>query len=135
MPKHTLVLTFPPAVVKEPLTTHLVRDHGLSVNISRASISPDEVGHMVLELEGTRDAIESGRRYLEGCGVRCESLAKDVRRSEDRCTQCTACITVCPSGALSVDRESMEVSFDEEKCIGCELCTRVCPYRAMEIHV
>jgi len=135
MTKTKLVLTVPPDMVKEPLTTTLVRDHGLSVNILRAQISPDEAGHMVVELSGDRGAIESGRRYLDSISVKMASLDQDVRWSQELCTQCTACITVCPSGALSVERETMVVSFDVEKCIGCELCIPVCAYRAMEVHV
>lgn len=135
MPKIKLVLKFPPSVVNEPLTTKLVRDHGLSVNILRASISPDEVGHMVVEIDGTKDSIEGGRRYLEKCGVHCEALAQDVRWSEERCTHCSACLSACPTSALSIDRDTMRISFDEQKCIGCELCIPVCAYRAMEIRV
>jgi Fe-S-cluster-containing dehydrogenase component len=46
---------------------------------------------------------------------------------------CTACISVCPTAALQVNRADMTVSFDSEKCIGCELCIPVCIYKAMEI--
>ena len=135
MPTTKFVLTVPPNMVKEPITARLVRDYDLMVNILRASISPDEAGHMVVELSGERDAIERGRRYLDKVNVRVESLEQDVRWSKELCTHCTACVSVCPSQALSVDRTTMEVSFDGEKCIGCELCIPVCAYRAMEIRV
>ncbi|MGZ3494021.1 MAG: 4Fe-4S binding protein, partial [Thermodesulfobacteriota bacterium] len=46
---------------------------------------------------------------------------------------CTACISVCPTKALDVQRLNMEVSFKRDKCIACELCIPVCPYQAMEI--
>ncbi|MEJ2365614.1 MAG: 4Fe-4S binding protein [Deltaproteobacteria bacterium] len=45
----------------------------------------------------------------------------------------TASSSVCPTGALSVARKEMRVSFDHEKCIACELCIPVCPYQAMQI--
>ena len=135
MPTTKLVLTVPPDMVKEPITYVLVKNHDLKVNILRASISPDEAGHMVVELEGDRDAIESGRRYLDSVNVRAESLDQDVRWSEELCTHCTACVSVCPAGALIVARDTMKVSFESDKCIGCELCIPVCAYRAMEIQV
>jgi ferredoxin len=135
MPTTKLVLTVPTNMVKEPITSRLVRDHNLMVNILRAQISPDEVGHMVVEIEGDREAIESGRRYLASVNVKIQSLDQDVRWSADLCTHCTACTTVCPTGALSVDRKNMQVSFAIDKCIGCELCIPVCAYRAMEVHV
>ena len=133
MPSEKLVLTFPPRLVREPITYRLVKDHDLKVNILRASISPDEAGHMVVELEGTKEQIEGGCRYLEDAGISWQPLSKDVHWREDRCTHCTACVSVCSSAALYVERPSMTVAFDSEKCIGCELCLPVCIYKAMEI--
>ncbi|MEE9526936.1 MAG: 4Fe-4S binding protein, partial [Syntrophobacteria bacterium] len=52
---------------------------------------------------------------------------------EDKCIECTACSSVCPTGALSVERKDMHVLFDHEKCIACELCIPACPYEAMQI--
>ncbi len=133
MASEKLVLTFPRRLVREPITYRLVKDHDLMVNILRASISSDEAGHMVVELEGSQDRLEAGRKYLEEIGVSWQPLSKDVRWLEDCCVHCTACITVCPSSALYVERPSMRVAFDSEKCIGCELCIPVCMYKAMEI--
>jgi ferredoxin len=133
MASEKLVLTFPPSIVRQPVVYHLVKDYDLRVNIIRASISPDEAGHMVVEIEGTRPQLEEGRKYIETQGVQWQPLSKDVRWREDRCIHCTACISACPTGALKVDRPAMTVSFDDEKCIGCELCIPVCAYKAMEI--
>jgi len=128
-----LVLKFPPRIVREPIVYHLVKDYDLRVNILRASISPDEAGHLVIDVEGTSEQIEGGCTYFEGVGVEWQLLTKDVHWLEDRCTACTACTSVCPTNALYVERPSMEVSFDSEKCIGCELCIPVCMYKAMQI--
>ena len=128
-----IVLTFPSSVVKEPITYRLVKEHDLMVNIVSASISPDEQGHMVLELSGETGKLDSGIEYLSRVGISWQPLEQDVRWLEEKCTHCTACITVCPSQALGVDRQTMVVSFDGDKCIGCGLCTPVCSYDAMEI--
>jgi Fe-S-cluster-containing dehydrogenase component len=128
-----LVLRFPPKIVRAPVTYHLVKDHDLMVNILRANISPDEAGHMVVELTGTKEQLRGGHKYLKESGVEVQPLEKDVRWLEERCVHCTACISVCPTAALDVDRETMKVAFESEKCIGCELCIPVCGYKAMEI--
>lgn len=135
MPSEKLVLRFPPRTVRDPIVYRLVKDYDLKVVILRASISPDEAGHMVLELDGNRAQIESAHEYLESQAVTWQLLSADVRWREDRCVHCTACISVCPSGALILDRGAMTVSFDNEKCIGCGLCIPVCGYKAMEISV
>ena len=46
-----------------------------------------------------------------------------------QCMHCTdaACVTVCPSGALSKDEKGF-VSFDVSRCVGCGYCTQFCPF-------
>jgi len=133
MHSEKIVLKFPPHIVREPIVYHLIKDYDLRVSILRASISPEEAGQMVLAIEGNKKQIEAGHEYLEKKGVLLQPLSKDVRWREDRCVHCTACISVCPTAALRVDRSTMTVSFDSDKCIGCELCIPVCIYKAMEI--
>jgi ferredoxin len=69
-----------------------------------------------------RQALEAGINYIRELGVEIQSLAQDVKWHEDRCTHCTACISICPPRALDVDRKTMEVSFNRDKCIVCEAC-------------
>jgi Fe-S-cluster-containing hydrogenase component 2 len=65
--------------------------------------------------------------------VQVDSLAQDVRYHEERCVECSACTAICPTGALSVARPEMHVTFNRDKCIACELCVPACPYAVMEI--
>jgi len=50
-----------------------------------------------------------------------------------KCTHWGGCITICPTDALTVERETLEVLFDAEQCIACELCVAICPPRAMMV--
>lgn len=131
--KKRLVLTFPRETVEQPITYHLIKDYDLIVNILRAKINPEEEGKLVIEISGENEKIKKGMDYLESLRVGIQPLAQDIKWLEDRCTHCTACISICPSGALSVNRESMLVSFDSEKCILCKLCIPACPFKAVEI--
>ena len=133
--KKKYIITFPPSLVSEPVASRLVSEHNLVVNILRAQVRPDEEGVLVVELDGSAASIEEGIDYVRSIGARVEALAAEVRWDEDKCTQCTYCVSACPAGALSVDRETMLVSFDGEKCIACELCVSLCPYGAMEVGV
>jgi ferredoxin len=133
MQKKRVVLSYPPHLVDQPIISRLVRDFDLMVNIMRARISPREEGRLVLEMEGKRPALEAGIRYLSEMGVDIQPLAQDVKWREDRCTHCSACISICPTKALDLDRAKMEVSFKRERCIACEHCIPVCPYHAIEI--
>jgi len=128
-----IVLTFPPTLVGQPITNQLVKDYDLMLNILRTNVKPNEEGCMVLELSGKKKALEEGIEYLKGLGINVESLAHDIKWHTDKCTHCTACIPACPSGAMTVDRETWDVSFNKDRCIACELCISICPFKALEI--
>ena len=126
-----IVLTFPHKLLDQPIVYKLVKEYDLVFNILQAKITPAEEGLMVLELKGTKEHYADGIKYLTGLGVTIQPLSQDVTRDEERCTHCGACITVCPTEALYVDKKTMKVIFDSEKCIACELCVKACPPRAM----
>ncbi|OGC22209.1 (Fe-S)-binding protein [candidate division WOR-1 bacterium RIFOXYB2_FULL_42_35] len=130
-----IVLNFPKDKIDKPVVYRLIKDFDLSFNIMKASITPDQEGHMVLELSGEAGNVDKGIKYLKEQGISVEPLSKDIRVNWDKCSQCTACVSICPTGALHIkDRATMEVAFDSEKCIACELCIKPCPPRAIEVH-
>jgi anaerobic sulfite reductase subunit C len=48
--------------------------------------------------------------------------------SEDACTQCDACVKLCPVQAIT--RESDQYIRDESRCIQCSVCSVLCPAQA-----
>ncbi|MCX7765631.1 MAG: 4Fe-4S binding protein [Candidatus Sumerlaeia bacterium] len=131
MASRKMVLHFPPQLIDQPIISRLVKDYGLEFNILRAYVTPQEEGLMVLELAGDIQQLDSGLNFLSQLGVSIQPLTKDVRRDDQRCTQCSFCVTICPTGALYLDPETLITNFDAEKCIACELCVPTCPPRAM----
>jgi Fe-S-cluster-containing dehydrogenase component len=128
-----LTLNFPPHLIDQPVTYQLITEHDLKVNILRARITPREWGRLVVELSGSKKNLDAGLKFATDLGLDIKPLALDVKWNEDKCIECTACSSVCPTGALSVERQDMHVLFDHEKCIACELCIPACPYEAMQI--
>jgi ferredoxin len=128
-----IVLHFGPETVDKPIIYHLVKDYDLVVNILKASINPHKEGILVLELTGER--FEEGVGFLKELGIAVHPLSQEVIRNEDRCTHCGACTVHCPSGALYIERPSMEVKFKGDDCIICLNCLKVCPVRAMEVKI
>ena len=128
-----IVLKFPSKLVNQPIVYKLVKEHDLAFNILRARVTPQEKGELVIELQGKKQNYADGIKYLQNIGVTAQPLSQDITMDEARCTHCGACVTICPTDALYLDKKTRKVIFDPEKCIACELCVKACPPRAMKI--
>jgi L-aspartate semialdehyde sulfurtransferase ferredoxin len=128
-----LVLNFPPHLIDQPLTYQLITQYQLKVNILRARITPRERGRLVVEVSGTKKNLDAALKFVAQLGVEAGPLAQDVQWRQERCIECTACTSICPTEALSVTRPEMRVIFNHDKCIACELCVPTCAYGAVEI--
>ena len=133
MATRRVVLHYPRTLIDVPVISRLIKQYDLEVNILRAQITPAQEGVMVLGLTGDVDKIDAALDWVREVGVSLQPLEKDVVRNEAKCTQCGACINICPTAALAIDLDTREVSFDSDRCIACELCVPVCPPRAMEV--
>ena len=129
-----IVLHFPPLVTGQPVVYRLAKDFNLRFNILKASVSPGEEGLLVMELTGEQEDYDRGIRYITETGVKVQSLSQDVIRDEDRCTNCGACVALCPTAAFSLDPRTRKVLFDHNKCVVCGLCVKACPPRAMTLY-
>ena len=134
MTSKKIVLHFPKELVNKAIVYHLIKDYNLSFNILKAQILPDEEGLMVMELNGKESDFQNGIKFLEKSGIAIQPLSKDIKRDEEKCTHCGACVVICPTEALKVDKKSRKIIFDSDSCIACELCIDPCPTKAMELH-
>jgi ferredoxin len=51
----------------------------------------------------------------------------------ERCTLCLACVSACPTGALSDDPERPMLRFAEDACVQCGLCKATCPEKVISL--
>lgn len=128
-----IVLRFGPDISDKPVIYRLVKDYDLIVNIVKANVNPQREGTLVLELTG--EQYDQGLDYLREVGVSVQALTQEVVRDEEKCVMCGACTAICPTGALYIERPSMEVHFDGDNCVVCQLCLKVCPMKAMEVRL
>jgi ferredoxin len=49
------------------------------------------------------------------------------------CTLCLACVSACPTGALSADTERPMLRFAEDACVQCGLCKATCPEKVISL--
>ncbi len=130
--KKNVLLIFSKDVMYNPVIYKLAADYRIIFNVLEAKIFPRQEGRLILQLMGTEKQIEEGVKYLEDEGVKVEILAEKIKRDEDMCVHCGACLAVCRSDALLYDKESAKVVFFAEHCVACGLCEMVCPVGAVK---
>ena len=77
MAKQRVKFTFQESLVKQPVIYELGRKFKLVTNIRRADVGED-VGWVVLELDGDEEEIKSGLEWVSSTGVRVDPLSGDV---------------------------------------------------------
>lgn len=77
MPKLRLHLTFPEQLIKDPIIWRLGRQYDIITNIRRANVE-ESVGWVILEVEGTEEALEQGINWIREMGVQVDRLDSDV---------------------------------------------------------
>jgi ABC-type methionine transport system ATPase subunit len=75
--KEKFYLTYPPALIKEPLIYLLIKKFDIIPNIRGANVS-DEMGLLAMEIEGTRDDIDRAITWLREQGVTVEPIEKNI---------------------------------------------------------
>ena len=70
-------LTFEPDLVKEPIIYRLGHEFRVTTNIRMADVD-EQVGWVILELEGDAGEIDRSLEWAQSRGVRVDPLAGDV---------------------------------------------------------
>ncbi len=131
MIKKKISISFPPEKTDMPYITNLIKDYDIIVNILKASITEGKKGKMILDLSGKDAKVEQALEFLRSEGLTVYVYTDSVIRYAEKCVECGACVGVCPSKALVMERPEYMLEFDVEKCVLCGLCVKACPVRAI----
>ena len=126
-------LLFPPNKIKVPLVTTLIKNFELEVNILNADIRLDRMGKLTADLTGTEWNLESALKYIGYQGIEYKLFNKKIIWQEGSCVHCGACTGICPSNALTMDKDTWNLTFSQEKCLVCELCVKTCPLGVIKV--
>ncbi len=77
MAKKRVKFTFPQELITEPVIYQLAQKFKIVTNIRRADVRED-MGWVVLELEGDSDEISTGLDWVSSTGVRVDPVSGDV---------------------------------------------------------
>lgn len=56
-----------------------------------------------------------------------------VEVNVEGCTLCLACVSACPTGAMSADPDRPMLKFTEDACVQCGLCAATCPEKVIAL--
>ncbi|MBO9999904.1 MAG: 4Fe-4S binding protein [Cyanobacteria bacterium SID2] len=133
--KKRVTLTFPRRSVQVPITYRLAKDFNIAANIIRAQVAPNQIGKLVLELLGDIDEIHDAIEWMRSQAIEVSIADGEIQIDENRCVDCGLCTGVCPTQALSLDRDTYKLHFNRSRCIVCEQCIPTCPMQAISTNL
>ena len=124
-----LLLRFDSKTVKEPVLSKATLKTGTLINILRASVGARR-GEILIEVDDKK--AKEVEDILKKQGVEVFELLEAVQKDEEKCVHCGACVSICPTEAITFNGEK-RVILDAERCVHCGACVKVCPTRALSL--
>lgn len=118
-----------------PVTYRLAKDFNVAANIIRAEVAPNQVGTLVVELSGDIDQLDAALEWLRVQEIDISATSREIMIDEDACVHCGLCTGVCPTEALSLNRDTFQLVFTRSRCIVCEQCIPTCPVQAIATNI
>ncbi|MEC4805400.1 MAG: NIL domain-containing protein [Jaaginema sp. PMC 1079.18] len=129
--KKRVTLTFPQRTVQMPVTYRLAKDFNVAANIIRAQVAPNQVGKLVVELQGDIDEIDAAIDWMRSQHIQVSLASREIAIDEEICVDCGLCTGVCPTMALTLEPETFKLQFERSRCVVCEQCISTCPVQAI----
>jgi len=117
-------------VVEKPILADIILKTGLAINILEAKVNAQK-GELVVSIPIAGRELEKILAMFKEAGVEVQKFTKTLQIDYESCVSCGACISPCPTRALSFGPE-WTLEFDEEKCVACRICVDACPVKAIE---
>lgn len=128
--KKRVTVTFPRTAIRIPLTYRLAKDFNIASNIIRAQVAPNQIGKLVVELQGDIDQIDAAIEWMRINDFQVYSAIGEIVVDEKICVDCGLCTGVCPTQALVLNSD-FRLEFKRSRCIVCEQCIPTCPVSAI----
>ncbi|MBE6527694.1 MAG: 4Fe-4S dicluster domain-containing protein [Thermoplasmata archaeon] len=99
-------IEFTEANVQDSVAYILVTEFDLRPNVLKAEIEGDGSGVMIVGLVGEEEKLDAAVKRLEEEGFTVKELVKRIDRNEDLCFHCGACVSICPTGVFSHNKDT-----------------------------
>ena len=124
-------LIYSPDVVEKPILAEVIIKTGLLINILEAKVDAQK-GELIVSIPANGEKLEEALVLFRRAGVQVQEITKVLHIDHERCIACGACISPCPTHALSFN-EDWTIRFDEERCVACGTCVNACPVKAIRL--
>ena len=126
-----VLLKYSAEKVKEPIIASIIKETGTLLNILHAEFS-GEGGEILLAIDAPEAEVNQVIELFEQKGIDTKELKRAIQLDEEKCFDCGACLSLCPTRALRLT-DDYSIELDEDKCIYCEICVPSCPVRALKV--
>lgn len=106
---------------------NVILEQHISVNILKFSTGRSGIN---LLLDIPEDKITSITEALQKNDIIVNKKGRVIIEIE-KCIDCGACVSLCPTDALHMDEKGL-LEYSLERCLGCGLCIDACPRFAIE---
>lgn len=127
-----ILLEYTTEKAEEPIISSITRQTDIPINILHADLTP-KGGEIFVSIDASEEKFEKIVDLFKESGVEITKVKEGIKLDEDTCLECGACISLCPTDALSLSDEDFSIELDEEKCIYCKACIPACPVDALSI--
>ena len=133
--KKRVTLTFPRRAIQMPVTYRLAKDFNVAANIIRATVAPNQIGKLVMELAGDIDQLDAAIEWMRAQNISVSLALGEIIIDENACVDCGLCTGICPTEALTLNPETFRLTFTRSRCIVCEQCIPTCPVQAISTNL
>lgn len=127
--------TFTERNIQDSVAYMLVTKYNIEPSILRAEVDENGYGVLILKLKGDDANVNEALQFLDESGIIIEKLGKHITRDKNKCFNCGACVSVCPTRSFSVDPETFEIHLNIDTCIACGGCLSACSTKAVTLSI
>ena len=125
-------LKFDDSKMYDSVSYILVSKFDIIPNVLQAKIDGSG-GRMMLVMKGTEKNIGDAVEFLISSGITAEPSDDSVKKDDNRCIDCGSCVSICPTFAFEMDKETWDVRLDANKCVACGFCITACSAHALTL--
>lgn len=129
--KRRVLLRYSREKAGQPILSKVIKRTDTALNILHADLTP-KGGEIFISLDASEDEVNEAIKLLKESGIEVNEVMDAISLDEDKCVDCGACISLCPTEALKMD-DDYSLVLNEEECVYCKACIPACPVDALKI--